>query len=175
MELSPSHLGDLLDTSRAEVVLIQDVWIGYHHASPIAARYALRRGRGGGLSGEGVLSTALTKRPKLVPVAMKSATASAFLNALASADLVPGAYAPVRDHTDDYPRIEIVVQVPADNIGDRSGILLLYTESQGDLHVPWAAFVGGAAYVVQDDTIGRALRALDRTLAKPELRRMADV
>lgn len=174
MELEQSRLGDLLDTPSAELVLIQDVWVGYTPASPIAARYTLRRGRSGGLSGEGVLSTGLTKRPKRVDVAMKAATASGFLDALADANLVPGAYAPFQDHTDDYPRVEIVVQVPPRQIGDRSGLALLYTESQGELHAPWAAFVSGAAYVVEGDAIGRALQGLDRTLKKGQLRRMAD-
>jgi hypothetical protein len=96
MELQTSRLGDILDTRRAELVLIQDVWVGYHAASPIGAQYVLRRGRSGALSGEGVLSTGLAKEPRRVRVAMKAATASAFLDTLADAELVPGAYAPAR-------------------------------------------------------------------------------
>lgn len=173
MEREQSRLGDLVDTPSAELVLIQDTWVGYNAASPIAARYTLHRGRGGGLSGEGVLSTGLSKRPKRVAVAMKAATASTFLGAIADANLVPGAYAPVLDHTDDYPRIEVVVQVAPSQMRDRSGFVLLYTESQGEFHAPWAAFVGGVAYVVDGDAIGRALHALDRSLRKAELRLLA--
>ena len=155
-------------------MLIQDAWVGYSAASPVVARYELRRTRGGGLSGDGVLSTGLAPRPKRVHVAMKAATTIAFLDALASAELVPGRYAPLQDHTDDYPRIEIIVQVPTRQIGDRSGIVTLYTESQGEFHAPWAAFVGGNVYVVAGDEVGRALLTLDRALKKAELRRMAE-
>lgn len=166
-------LGDLVDTRSAELVLIQDVWVGYSAASPVGARYSLRRGRSGGLSGEGVFSTGLRSRTKRVAVGMKAATANAFLDALYAATLVEGVYAPSQEHTDDYPRIEIVVQVPPRQIGDRTGLVLLYSESQGELHTPWAAFVGGRAYVVEGDAVGRALHALDRTLKKGELRRLA--
>lgn len=174
MDLEASCLRDLLDVCSAEFVLIQDAWVGYSAASPVVARYELRRTRGGGLSGDGVLSTGLAPRPKRVHVAMKAATTVTLLEAIANAELVPGRYAPFQDHTDDYPRIEIVVQVPARQIGDRSGLVTLYTESQGEFHAPWAAFVGGNAYVVAGDEVGRALVALDRALKKGELRRMAE-
>jgi len=174
VDRDPSRLGEVFDVRSAAVVLIQDVWVGYSPAAPIAARYELRRSRGGGLSGEGVLSTGLAGKPKRVSVAMKTATALAFLDALAAAWLVPGPYASFRDHTDDYPRIEIVVQVPPREIGDQSGIALLYTESQGEFHAPWAAFVGGRAYVIEGEEIGRALRALDRTLKRAVLWQMTE-
>jgi hypothetical protein len=156
---------------RTRTLIIQDVWTGYSRLAPIAALYELHRTRTGGLIGEAVLSTAMSK-PKRVPVAMKSATVEAFLAELADAQLIEGAYEPCLDHTDDYPRIEVVVQVPPLEIGNRGGIAVLYTESQGDFHAPWAAFIGGKGYVVAGDEIGRALDALDRPLKKAELRRM---
>lgn len=168
-----SRLLDLVDVRGADLVLIQDAWVGYSAASPVVARYELRRTRGGGLSGDGVLSTGLAEGAKRVRVAMKAATTDAFLDAISDAELVPGQYAPFQDHTDDYPRIEIVVRVPTRHVGDRSGLVTLYTESQGESHAPWAAFVGGNVYVVAGDEVGRALVALDRALKKGELRRMA--
>ncbi|MDB4944540.1 MAG: hypothetical protein JWP97_4074 [Labilithrix sp.] len=167
-----SRLGDVLHVRDAQVVLIQDVWVGYNPASPIAARYQLRRSGGGGLSGEGALSTSLAPKPKRVTVAMKAATASAFLEALAGARLVPGPYVAFQDHTDDYPTIEIVLQVPPRDMRNGSGVALLYTQSQGETHAPWAAFVGGCAYVIAGDDVGRALQALERPLKKQELQRM---
>jgi len=174
MDRDRPRLGDVFDVRSAAVVLIQDVWVGYGPAAPIAARYELRRSRGGGLSGEGELSTGLTRKPKRVRVAMKAATASAFLDALAGASLGPGPYTSFWDHTDDSPRIEIVVEVPTRKIGDQSGIALLYTASQGEFHTPWAAFVGGRAYVIAGDEVGRALRALDHPLKKQDLQRMSE-
>lgn len=174
MGLEPSRLVHLIDVRCADFVLIQDAWVGYSAASPVVARYELRRTRGGGLSGDAVFSTGLASRPKRVHVAMKAAIAGTFLEAIGNAELVARRYAPLQNQTDDYPRIEIVVQVPAGQVGDRSGLVTLYTESQGEFHAPWAAFVGGNVYVVAGDDVGRALIALDRPLKKGELRRMAE-
>lgn len=165
------RLGFLLDVRRARTVIIQDVWTGYSGFAPIAAIYDLHRTRSGGLSGEGMLSVADSK-PRRVPVAMKSATVETFLQQLADTKVAERLYEPYQDHTDDYPRIEIVVQVPPRDLGERSGVALLHTESQGDFHAPWAVSVGGKVYVALGDEIGRALRALDRPLKKSVLRRM---
>lgn len=131
----------------------------------------MNRTRGGGLSGEGLLSVAGSK-PKRVPVTMKSATVEMFLQELADTKGVESAYEPYKDHTDDYPRNEIVVQVPPRAPGERGGVALLFTESQGDFHAPRAVSVRGKVYVAPGDKIGRALRALDRPLKKSVLRRM---
>lgn len=165
------RLGARLDVRRARTLIIQDVWTGYSGLAPIAAIYELHRTRSGGLTGEGVLSTALSK-PKRVPISMKASTVASFLEALAHVSLVEGTYEPHQDHTDDYPRIEIVVQVPPRDFGERGGIALLYTESQGDFHTPWAVYVGGKEYIATEDAIGQALRALDRPLKRSVLRAM---
>lgn len=161
-----------MNVRNAHLVVIHDVWTGYSPAAPVSATYELHRGTRGGLAGEGRLSTGGSKA-KRVPVSMTGATAEPFLDALAAARLVPGQYQPFQDHTDDYPRIEVVIHVPPTDQGDRGGVALLYTESQSEFHAPWAAFVGGSAYVVMGDQVGRALNGLDRPLKKNVLRRMA--
>lgn len=54
---------------------------------------------------------------------------------------VPGPYAPMLDHTDDYPHIESALHVGVHDIGKSSGLALLFTESQGELHAPWLSQV----------------------------------
>lgn len=165
-------LGNVLNVREARLVVLHDVWTGYSATSPNAAIYELHRGPRGTLTGEGTFSTSLTK-PKRVPIAMKATTASAFLEAIAACRIVPGEYQPFQDHTDDYPHIELALHVgPAG--WERGGIAFLYTESQGEFHAPWGAFIGGRSYVVEGDGIGRALTALDRPLKRNELRRLAD-
>lgn len=168
-----ARLADLIDVAAASAILIHDVWVGYNEACPLVARYVLRRAEGGGLSGEAKFSTGTMPAPKRLPVVMRAATAKAFLDAIGGAELVRGPYVPLREHTDDYPLIEIVIEVPPQSLAERGGFLLLHTKSQGELHAPWAAFVDGGAWVVKGDVVGRALAALDRTLKRSELRRLA--
>jgi hypothetical protein len=161
----------LFDVRAVQLVVIDDVWSGYNPASPIAAVYELRRDANGGLSGEGRFSTSIAT-PQCVPIAIKSTTATAFLDAVADVDIVPGEYHPFCDHTDDFPKIEIALHVRS-NGHDRGGVAVLYTESQGELHAPWCAFVRGQVFVVEGDAIGRSLRALSRSLKRAHLLRMA--
>lgn len=165
--------GSLLNLDEARLVVIHDVWSGYNPASPIAAVYDLRRTPSKGFRGEGRFSTSLAE-PRTVSISMKSATATAFLEALMSARLSPGPYVPFEDHTDDYPTVEIAIHVGA---GGRrgSGIAMLHTTSQGEHNAPWAVFVGGTVHVAKGDEIGRALGALNRTLKRAELERMTGV
>ena len=158
-------LGDLFDVRKVRRVVLRDVWSGMNPHSPIAAVYELHREASGALTGEGRFSTGLVA-PKTVDVSMKAATASAFLDALAGARMNPGDYQPFMDHTDDFPSVEIALHG-----GDvAGGLVRLYTESQGRFHTPWGASIAGASYTIEGDEIGRALRALDRTLKRRELR-----
>lgn len=67
-----------------------------------------------------------------------------------------------------------MVSLAARQLGDQAGVALLFSTSQGEFHAPWAAFVGGVAYVVESDAVGRALASLDGTLKKSELRKLVD-
>jgi hypothetical protein len=164
-------VGSVLDVREARLVVLHDVWSGYSHRSPITAVYELRRTARGGLAGEGRLSTGQNE-PKTVRVAMKSATAKAFLGVIASAPLAPaGAHAgPEILVTDSYPHVEIALHVgPSGH--DKAGFALLHTRSQSEFGAPWSAFIDGVAYAIVGDEIGRALQSLDRTLKRVEQRR----
>jgi hypothetical protein len=165
-------LGEVINVREARLVVIHDVWTGYSAVSPIAAIYELHRGPRGTLNGEGTVSTGGVK-PKRTPVGMRAATATAFLEAIATCRVSPGDYQPFQDHTDDYSHIEVALHVgPAG--WEKGGIVVLYTESQGEFYAPWGAFIGGRSYVVEGEGVGRALRALDRPLKRAALRRLAD-
>lgn len=165
-------IGDLLDVRRARLVVIHDAWIGYNPHSPIAASYELRRGPRGGLAGEGHLSTAIAGE-RIVKVAIPSAAAARFLEGLAGARLTPGPYRRLEEHTDDYPHIEIALHVGAREIGETSGVALLFTRSQGEYNAPWGACIGGEIFTVPGEEVGRALAALRRPLKRATLERMA--
>jgi hypothetical protein len=81
-------------------------------------------------------------------------------------------YKPVQDHTDDYPQIEIAIQVGARHVGQGSGIALLFTESQGEFHEPWGLCIGGRTFTIPDSEIGRALATLRQPLKRATLDRM---
>jgi hypothetical protein len=164
-------LGDLVDVHAATLVTLRDVWSGMSKHSPIAAVYELRRGGTGTLTGEGTFSTGLVA-PKTVRISVRAATATTFLDALARARMTSCDYEPFVGHTDDFPSIELELHVGAAGAAE-DRVARLYTTSQGKFHTPWGADVAGASYTIAGEEIGRALRALDRTLKRAELERMS--
>ena len=169
-EAERSVLGTLVDVVRADRVVMQDSWSGYAPASPTCVVYELRRTRTGGLAGTGTF-TAPGQRPRRARIAVPPGPARVFLAKLAAAEIVETAYMPRRVRTDDYPSLDLMLQVPVREHGDRGGCVLLHSGSQGDGHAPWAASLEGRTYVVAGDVVGPALRALARPLRASELRR----
>jgi hypothetical protein len=169
--MNEAPLGDALDVRRARLVVIHDEWVGFNAHSPVAAIYELRRGTRGGLFGEGRLSTAIAGK-RVVDVNVPSAAATQFLTAVASARVVPGPYLALLNHTDDYPHIEIVLDVDVRENGDSGGLALLFTESQGEFHAPWGACLGGKMFSLPGEEIGKALAALRRPPKRATLDRM---
>jgi len=170
--MSDGILGDALDVRRARLVVIHDTWVGLSPHAPVAAVYELRRETRGGLSGEGRLSTAIAGE-RVVDVVVSPAATSRFLTAVAGARWVPGPYVAMLDHTDDYPHIEVALHVDVREIGTRSGVVLLFTESQGEFHAPWCACVGGEMFCLPGEEIGKALAGLRTPLKRATLDRMS--
>lgn len=168
---SPHTLGRILDVAAARLVVIHDVWNGLGEHSPIAALYQLKRAPEGGLSGEGRLSSHLASE-RSVDVAITARATTRFLAAIANAELVEGPYRPRFEWTDDFPHIEIALHVGVGAEGQRGGIVLLYTQSQGEFHAPWGAHVRGQTWTVPGDEIGRALAALAGPLQRRTHERM---
>lgn len=158
-------LGELVDVRRADRVVFQDAWVGYHEDSPLCAVYELRRSPAGGLVGQGTLTSA-AKRSRRVRVAIRSVAARAFLEALAAIELVLAPYAPLRTRTDDYPRLDLFLQVPLLRHGDRGGCVHFHSTSQGEARAPWAASLEGRTYVAHTDAVHVAIRALSPSLGQ---------
>lgn len=73
-----------------------------------------------------------------------------FIDELSKAQFSEGEYQPSITWTDDYPHLEI-------NIELRTGMLSFYSDSQGEQHVPW-----GMSYDHRTYTLGAApMDALD--------------
>ena len=158
-------LGDLRNVRATHLVIIHDVWTGYSAHSPRRALYELRRGKRGGLSGKGWLSSRLVTE-QVVDVAISVAATATFLDTLAGAPVTAGAYEPACFHTDDFPHLELVLHV------HHGGIGLLFTQSQGEFHAPWGACVGGQLLTIPGEEVGRALSGLRVPLKRGTLDRM---
>jgi hypothetical protein len=165
-----TRLADLLDVRDARLVVIHDAWVGLNDRSPIVGIWELQRASKGEFVGKGTFSNALAG--KVVDISISSRTAKRFLNAIAGALVVPGPYQPYWDHTDDFPHIEIAVHVEVRGVLRKGGTALLFTESQGDFHAPWGAFVAGHVLTIPGDEIGRALAALRAPLKRGILDQM---
>ena len=156
----PVQLASLVDVLAARVLIVDDTWSGMSPLAPISARFDLARRGDGGFVGTGRFSI---QRAKPVSRAMRvaAADASAFLAALASAELEEGPYSPRIDHTDDFPFLAVALVLPERR--DRDDIVetvTLASESQGEFHAPWSVRVGGGSYTAAEETIGRAVHAL---------------
>jgi hypothetical protein len=169
VKATPEFVGGTIDEAfdvrEARLVVIHDMWVGYSASAPIAALYELRLDQRGALVGEGRLSTALSGE-RTVDVAVSPTSTRRFLDAVARAETNPGPYEPFKDHTDDYPCIELTFACGS------GGLALLFTKSQGKFNAPWGACIGGELFTLPGEEVGRALRALRRPLHGAVLDRM---
>lgn len=165
-----ARLADLLDLRDARLVVIHDAWVGLNERSPIVGIWELQRASKGELAGKGTFSNAVARQ--VADISIGSKAAKRFLNAIAGALVVPGPYQPFWDHTDDFPHIEIAVHVDVRGVLRKGGTALLFTESQGDFHAPWGAFVAGQVLTIPGDEIGRALAGLRAPLKRGILDQM---
>jgi hypothetical protein len=169
--MSEATLGDRLDVRRARLVVIHDAWVGHNPHSPIAAVYELRRGARGGLSGEARLSTAIAGE-QVVDIHVPSAAATRFLTVVASARMVPARTWRCWITRTTTRTSKIALHVDVREIGESSGLALLFTESQGEFHALWGGCVGGKIFSLPGEEIGKALVALRTPLKRATLERM---
>jgi len=76
-----------------------------------------------------------------------------FLSELAQSSLVDGKYKANLEHSDDYPSTKIKIEL-------ENTSLLFYSESQGDLAIPWGFSFQGKDYTINDKHPGTAFHAL---------------
>ena len=146
--------------ARARLVSIKDWWTGYSAIAPIGQDFELRPGPKG-FAGTARFSVGSGKGPGYaeVDISVPPRAVRKFFRLIATARLERGEYVPYFSHTDDFPSIEILLELP-------SGELVFSSRSQGVDRAPWRCEVRGETYTINSGTPMTALDAL-----RPYLRR----
>lgn len=142
VSLEPPDLGFLSGANR---IRICDDWIGLGVGR--RAHYDLKR-VGTDFIGEAIFQAG--QRETTAAVTIPSVAAKSFLTLLSGSALVEGKYQPEMTHTDDYPSVGIELDVGKE-------IVLFYSESQGEEHVPWGVAIRDEFYTIPSNTVARAL------------------
>lgn len=154
----------LLGASRLE---LRDYWHGLSPVAPKIMYVMLARESDGSFGGTAELSVGeQLRRKESLKVTLPQAVAKRILSTLARAPATPGEYTPWIEHTDDYPDVEIHVEVPA-------GTITFHSRSQGKDHTPWGLRVSGVEHTVTSPLPARALRLLRRSTAHDRLKSAA--
>lgn len=153
----------LSDAAGATAFRLRDDWSGLSTTSPITILYSVTKGADGSFSGTGNFSVA-EGTPKAVTstvdIDIPADVAKAFLQKVVDFSIKEGAYTPVISHTDDYPLLTITVDTPGE------GTMTIYSQSQGDQHVPWGASIMGKDYVIDSAAPAEAIALLDPYLKR---------
>lgn len=169
----PRLLTPKVNLSSVASVTIADRWSGLSPVAPIVANYSLTM-QDGMLVGVGDFSitgdfpvTSTGNTTDSTDVQIPSDSVTIFLDALEQVELIRGDYIPFRDHTDDYPSIAMTFQTD-------HGKIVIYTSSQGENHVPWAATIRGETYVINSRIPMDAVNSISDYLHKDILNSMID-
>lgn len=160
-------LGFYVDVGSARMLLVHDTWSGMREDSPLVTTYELWRDSGRALTGTVRHSSGGRSRYSC-EIALGRATTTRLLRMLQAAPLAPGPYQPFIDHTDDFPRVEIVLVLEQGPV-----TVLLTSSSQGEFHAPWSVALNGNASTSPGSEIGRALAMLRRAANPARRRRVA--
>ena len=129
------------------------------------------KGADGSFTGTGDFSVA-GGTPKVVTstesIAIPADVASAFLQKVAAFPIKEGTYTPAITHSDDNPLLTITVDTPGE------GTLTIYSQSQGDQHIPWGASIAGKDYVIDTPAPAEAIALLDPYLKREVRQQLID-
>jgi hypothetical protein len=157
---------DLTATS-VHSISLQNDWSGLSQIAPIEAHYALEL-NGNNWSGQANFSVAgYSQHPRKAErsITIPVGAMQAFLRTLAEAPAQEGEYMPTITHTDDYPKIMIVVATAA-------GEVAIGSASQTEGNVPWGLFFNGRQFVINSDAPAKALAGLAPYLEQETLERL---
>ena len=161
----------LTDVTSATAFRLRNDWAGLSTASPITILYSVTKGTDGSFTGTGDFSVA-GGTPKVVTstesIAIPADVASAFLQKVAAFPTKEGTYAPAITHSDDNPLLTITVDTPGE------GTLTIYSQSQGDQHIPWGASIAGKNYVIDTPAPAEAIALLDPYLKREVRQQLID-
>lgn len=147
---------ELSDTQSLE---INDHWTGLSPLAPMVQNYQLA------MSSDGLIGKASFAvgnddfRTGSADIAIPTDVAQEFITLLESAKLLDKPYVAYQAWTDDYPSITLTFNTA-------QGEVVIYSYSQGESHVPWAAKIRGDVYVIDSDIPMQALMLLEPYLHK---------
>src|SRR5438874_11706800 len=151
--------------SAANRIHFRDDSGGYGPPGPFpVVDYALQRV---GDRWTGTVNVAVGTRRNSMAWNPSARTMSTFFNALRRSPLTTTEYVPYIEHTDDYPRLGLEIEV-----GARRAVI--HSESQGSDHVPWAVDVDGRRYTVPSAAPSRALKVLLDSVDANDEKRLID-
>jgi hypothetical protein len=142
-----------IELNSVVAVRIFDGWAGLSPISPHSRTYDLTMNYGV-LEGQATFTVGTEPLTSQVAVTIPAEVVAAFLEKLEEARLNRGRYTPLFDHTDDYPNVVIHIDREYDSIE-------IYSQSQGDEHIPWGATVDGNDYTINSVIPAEALVLLE--------------
>jgi hypothetical protein len=161
----------LTDVTSATAFRLRNDWAGLSAASPITILYSVTKAADGSFTGTGDFSVA-GGTPKVVTttetIAIPADVAGAFLQKVAAFPIKEGTYTPAITHSDDNPLLTITVDTPGE------GTLTIYSQSQGDQHIPWGASIAGKDFVIDSPAPAEAIALLDPYLKREVQQRLID-
>lgn len=166
----PTRVSDLFDLSFVEEITIQDYWVGLSLLAPLNKEFVLELAEDSYI-GEAQFSLGGCcegmERSRAESLSIPVETVNTFIDVLEQIALVEGDYQPFYQWTDDYPYIAITLK----NGQDR---FVIYTNSQGATHVPWAASYNEKEYIIDSDAPMQAYTILIPYLKQEVFEAMKD-
>lgn len=147
----------------ARSIRIEEHWMGLSPASPRSSVYFFSR------DGERVRGWAMFRvrshGENIADIQLPIEVFDKFLRTLGDSRFVPRPYKPKITHTDDYPSIRV-------EIAGEHNIIVFFTGSQGERHVPWGVDIDGAEYLLRSDSPQKAIDILSPYLHREVLQRL---
>lgn len=177
---TPEHLAQSMH------IYIEDDWIGYSPLSPIQAHThiapefdenGMRTGAWKGTADFSVSEVGGkgNRKPNKATesVTIPAAQMQAFFEALSKSTVKVGTYQPRIEHTDDYPRLKIVLVHPS------GSVVAFSSQSQGSDHNPWMMSIAAASsslptasYIVPSGAPAQAIQSIEGSLKYDVLAKM---
>jgi hypothetical protein len=145
-----------LQIAQIEAITINDSWTGMFSNAPFNAQYELMI-QDGMLVGTSTFSSGYRadRIYENVISPIPAEVVEEFIRKLEEAHITPGKYRPLdyQEWVDDYPNISITIQTS-------NGTIEIFTQSQGEEHIPWAANVRSEEYLIHSAIPSHALDIL---------------
>ena len=155
-----------LDLDNVQSVTIRDYWFGLSFLTPIESAYSLTEVNGAWV---GTVRFSISVRLNMheEAISIPAHVVREFRQILETAAPFAGEYTPARFYTDSYPSLTLGFQ-------NEAGTFEVFSRSQGEDYVPWAATVNGRSYVIDSAIPMRALETLMPYLKRDVLRKLLE-